>query len=505
MIEYKNIKTIGSYYHWIAKGGAQRVVVELIWLWKKMGYEVILFTDEEASSDDYNLPKGIKRVILQSKAVTNERNYSKRGEQLEKAICEYKIDLMVYHEWDSPLLSKDMSICKLNQTKFIIYCHSIFTCLLKGKQPVLMEKSKIFNGADGVITLNQMDTNYWNNYNHNVIQVLNPVYIKWENIKVSKVYNKKLLWMGRLVEDKNPIDALKIMEQLVTYDPEIILYMLVDSVRSEYTKKILNIRESLGLENNVIIEPFCKDITPYLEKCSIYLMTSKIESFSLTLQETQCYGMPCVMYELPYLTMTQNKEGIVDVSQGDIQQAAKKIIDIAENIDVYKTLNLGARNNIEKLYGNNNLEVCWQNIFQSLQEDVEINKKNNGMRYVLEEMQLSYKKLLEQESHSEYFSKRIYANLLTRDIVLFGTGRRSQAIKREYPDLRVNFYLDNNRERSGKSIDGCEIRHPDQIKDWKKLFIIIAIVDYEGVKRQLEEQGLKYGEDFVLQQDILEV
>lgn len=504
-IKEKKIKTIGTYYHWIAKGGAQRVVVQLIWLWKKMGYEVVLFTDEKPSVDDYELPNGVQRVVLQSWTVTNKFNYKTRGAQLEKVICDLKIDVMVYHEWSLPLLPWDMLVCKQNQVPFIIYCHSIFSNLLKDKN-VLYQTGKIFSKADTIITLNEMDTKYWEIYNTNVIQALNPTYLMWENINTQKFYNKKILWMGRLVDEKCPIDVLEIAKELTKYDSEIEIYMLGDSVRPEYTQKIYNRCKELQIENNIKIQPFCKDVVPYLEMCSVYLMTSQSESFSLTLQETQCYGMPCVMYELPYLALVQDKKGIIEVQQGAVLQAAREIIALASDAEKYKQMNEGARENFLQLYAENSMEKCWEKIFFGLVDDEKSTENHDAsMKIMLDELHDKYQTLIQKCEDKKDFSKKIYSNMLTKEIAIFGTGRRCQRILRGYPDICVKFYLDNNRQQIGEKIDGKEIKHPDEIANWDRLFIIISVIDYERIQKQLEEKGLKYREDFVLQQDILEI
>ena len=64
---------------------------QLIPLWCSMGYEVVLLTDEEPSAEDYELPAGVKRLVLPNCAGIRSGNYEARAEMLEKIIEEEQI------------------------------------------------------------------------------------------------------------------------------------------------------------------------------------------------------------------------------------------------------------------------------------------------------------------------------------------------------------------------------------------------------------------------------
>lgn len=501
-----DIKVVGTYYRRIKKGGAERVVVELISIWKKMGYQVVLFTEEPESEDDYEITYGVEKVFLQSNRQTNTTNYYFRGQQIEDALNKFHIDVMVYQEWMLAILELDMQICKRNDVKFLIYCHSIFSLLLKSGKPRLKECGEIFAHADGLITLNEMDTKYWSNFNNNVWQVLNPTFLKWKKIDFHKEFNNKILWVGRLTDVKAPMDVLNVAKKVSEYDKNIVIYMLGESERQEFTEKIYSECKKMGIEGNIKLELYHRDVIPFLEKCSMFMMTSQLESFSLALQETQCYGMPCIMYELPYLTLTQNKAGIIEVPQGDTNQMAQQIISLSKNKDLYESMNKGARENFVSLYDNLSIEKSWQQIFDKLNCEIDIEKKIEcNMKYIVNEMNTSYCDCMDILEKNRVFPQKMIVNMLTREIVLFGTGKRAQSVLREYPEIKVSFFIDNANDKQNERFHEYVIKHPKQITDWKKIFIIIAVVDYERIKMQLEGIGLVYREDFVLQKDILEI
>ena len=56
------VKKIGIYYHRMRNGGVEKVLSKLLYIWKEMGYEIILFTDEKPTEDDYQMPEMIERI-----------------------------------------------------------------------------------------------------------------------------------------------------------------------------------------------------------------------------------------------------------------------------------------------------------------------------------------------------------------------------------------------------------------------------------------------------------
>ena len=43
----KKAKNIGVYYHRMRNGGVEKVLSKLLFVWKELGYNIVLFTDED--------------------------------------------------------------------------------------------------------------------------------------------------------------------------------------------------------------------------------------------------------------------------------------------------------------------------------------------------------------------------------------------------------------------------------------------------------------------------
>lgn len=100
-------------------------------------------------------------------------------------------------------------------------------------------------------------------------------------------------------------------------------------------------------------------------------------------------------------------------------------------------------------------------------------------------------------------------NELKSEVAVFGCGRKASHIWKNVLDvqgenhLHVSFGIDNDRSKMGEEIMGLKIKHPSEIREWQKIYIIITTDLYgEEVSRQLEKEGLIYKQDYILYKDL---
>lgn len=86
------IKTIGMYYRRLYNGGTERVVSELCFLFRRHGYEVVLFTDIADAEREYPLPEGVVRVVLGA-----DTTCAGRCRKILSAIRDYHVDVYCSH------------------------------------------------------------------------------------------------------------------------------------------------------------------------------------------------------------------------------------------------------------------------------------------------------------------------------------------------------------------------------------------------------------------------
>lgn len=81
----------------------------------------------------------------------------------------------------------------------------------------------------------------------------------------------------------------------------------------------------------------------------------------MVLLESKAYGLPCVMYDLSYLSLIRDKKGVVTVPIGDIQSMSENIIELLNNQDYRKEMGREARESFEVLK-EYDLKNTWKNI-----------------------------------------------------------------------------------------------------------------------------------------------
>ena len=108
-------------------------------------------------------------------------------------------------------------------------------------------------------------------------------------------------------------------------EPEARLLMVGQAPDPEYMDDLNGLIAELGIRDSVEMCGFHRDVAPFYKRASVFLMTSEYEGFPQVLSECQASGVPCVMYELPYLTLTRSQRGVVAVDMGDVSAAADAV------------------------------------------------------------------------------------------------------------------------------------------------------------------------------------
>jgi len=361
----RDVHVVGTYYHRYANGGIQRVLSILIELWLSIGYEVVLFTDLPPSPDDCHLPDGVTRVVVPSYFDVDPVNYAERARVLEHALRQHHIDVMVYHAWVSPILLWDTLVCKTAGVGFVAHSHSVFSQPLRNARRYFADMPAIYRLSDAVVTLSEIDELYWSNFNDCVIRTVNPLPVSLDEVPVSELRGKNVLWLGRVSEEKRPHDALRIFKKVLESEPDAKLFMVGSSPRAAYMDSLYATVDDLGIRDSVVMCGFHKDVQQFYANASVFLLTSEFEGYSMTLAESQSAGLPCVMYELPYLTLTRPARGFVGVELGDIDAAADATVDLLRDQDYRRSLGREARTNIAEIAGFD-LAAVWRGVFQCL-------------------------------------------------------------------------------------------------------------------------------------------
>ncbi len=361
----KKKKTIGTFYYRLYNGGIEKVISKLTDIWINNGYDVVLFTNEPETKEDYCINPNVKRIVLPKYEENDLTSYEERSAFFSKKLKEHNVDIMVYHAWCCPHLLCDALIVKSLSIPLIVYTHGAFCFDLSSADIMCAYRNaefyKIYSLADTIIALNKSDKAFWDAMGLRCIYTLNPLSIPLET-DISPLDGKNILMTCRISPEKQVMDALKIVELVKKKIPDITLTVVGGGELTWYNKQLKEYVKQKKLDDTVHFTGFKTNVIPYYQTADLMLITSKFEGFCLSLIESKICGLPLVCYDMPNLDTIRNAEGIVVVPQNDIEDAAKNIIKILLDDSLKKNMGKQARKSAEKLY-DLNFSTHWDTIF----------------------------------------------------------------------------------------------------------------------------------------------
>lgn len=364
----KSIKTVGMLYHKMYDGGLERVMSLLTPILQNAGYKVVVITNDPIDERDYPLPEETIRVSLGHVEydLDIEAGYGLRYDALTNCIKEHNIDAVIYHGWLAEELFWDMCTIKSTGAACIIHSHNVFLIGLKDAWLNCIKSGSIFQHADAMAVLSDVDQYYWVGCNDNIHRVNNPLTFDTRKIPQSNQNNHNVIWTGRFdPTQKNPYDILYIFSEVLKSVPDATLYLL-GTGEPDVLKQMHQICSDLKLEEAVVFTGYTKNVGAYLQNAAVYLFTSDFEGYSMAFAEALSYGLPIVSYPLPYMTMAKNSKATIQVGWKDIHGAAEAVIDLLTNDNLRHEMSNFAR--AEALsYGEEDLSITWNRIFASLE------------------------------------------------------------------------------------------------------------------------------------------
>lgn len=345
----KPVHTIGTFYYRASNGGVERVMAQLIELWVRSGYEVVLFTDEAPDAEDYQLPRGVRRHVLPGTFSRKEEDRMIRYAAWRHLLKEECVDVVVHHAWLSPALLWDVLAVKTLGIPFIQYTHGVFSCMLPEGDADRMEDlhrlCHVNALVDSIIALSDVNAAFWRPFNLKTIVLANPCHLLPSEHAQAALDRQNVLWVGRISPEKQPLDAIAIFNQVHRAMPNARLRIVgkADEAHQYLHMEACSLVRRLGLEGHVSFEGHHNDMVPIYATSALMLSTSRYEGYPMAISESKVFGLPCVMYDLPYTQFARDNEGVVMVPQGDQTRAARAIIEILKDGQKRHALGAAAR------------------------------------------------------------------------------------------------------------------------------------------------------------------
>lgn len=361
------VKTVAIYYHRLFKGGAERVTQMLVPLWKSMGYEVVVIVDEGGLDGLSLMPEKDKVFSIPIIHDEDKLSCSPRAHALATILQRQNVDVLVYHAWNSGWLPWDLVTAKMCNCAFAILCNNVFSIREISADPYFALQPYTYAPAEAVACLSEADRAFWSNFNGNTHKIVNPLDPQLFAAHTTELAGNTLIWIGRFSEEKRPEDALFILRKVQERVPDARLMMLGSGEDEDHDLALKNLADNLGLSDSVDFCGFVENVSDYLERSDLLLVTSEYEGFHLGLFEALSHGVPAVMYQLPNLSWVEGTEGVTKVLHASIDEAAEAIVNLMNNRDLLARASNAARAHALS-FESINIGQQWSVLFNSLKQ-----------------------------------------------------------------------------------------------------------------------------------------
>lgn len=490
-------KKIGIYYPRMGKGGVERVISLLIPIYIKIGFDIVLITDEQPDKDDYLLPMEVKRYVIPgTKEVLSKKcRYFKRASILKEILNNQKIDTLCYHAASSPLLLFDLIVVHSVRVELVLTKHEMFSQQMCLHKDVLSSMKEIYKLVDKLVVLSETEKAFWKVFGISSFYIPNPCHnINMDLLKSDK---KLIVWVGRLEKiQKRYQDIIPIMKIVTKTVPNCMLHVYGNAETYRDIQLLQNQIKNNHLENNIIYCGYVKDVNMIYKEAGIHLVTSTFESFPMNIMESKQFGIPLVSYKMPYLEFMRETQGAFLVEQGDVEAAGKAVVELLTNDNLRKKMGEKAKISAEQFL-KNDIKKCWDDLLNSknLKEDDAADREEElqiiietmvyhygiGSRK-LKKMQFELKDLRIEKGVNDVWRKSLETNL---KIAIYPYGDIGKQFKSKLEDngIEVSLIVDNKLAEPNKNIFSLSELQSSMIDE--HLFVICS--DKMGIYYEIRE------------------
>lgn len=388
-------------------GGIERVVQELFRIFQAHNIGCCAVCE-------YGLPSWGDRSAF----ACLPHNREERRTFLKEWLLYHRPDIFLFHYVkDERYIYDDVQVLKELGIRSLAVAHSSFP------SPILLDGDermwKIFcNWArlcDGVVAVSKVDMVWWQALGFKAWHVQNPfVHPKMNALHLSRgseTAPRKVLWVGRQAQPKQPSAALAAFAAVTRAIPEAHLTMIGGS--NAGWKGFRRQAKKLGLtEEQVTFLPEREDISNLWAEADIHLLSSVTESFCLVLAEAKAWGKPTVMFEIPFLDLVDTGKGLISVQQGDVQALANGMIHLMQHPQVCKDLGVAARESLNK-FNDDAVWKSWQKVFAWVDSEVDDKELSHETRLIIAQLSFAWE---------NFCNRNLWSLTLTRNWQLLCRG-----------------------------------------------------------------------------------
>ncbi len=189
-------------------------------------------------------------------------------------------------------------------------------------------------------------------------------FINIPNDEVVSLDSKNVVFLGRLSEEKNISDLLRIWKVVVEKDSEWTLKIVGDGPMLMSLRELCN---ELDLCSRVQFIPASQNVREIYLDSSIVVLTSLQEGFPMTLIEAQYFGIPIISYSCssgPRSIISDSKNGFL-VPMLNKEVFADRLLFLIKNPDQLKEMGRNAKE-VSKSFEVDSVIPQWEYLFNEL-------------------------------------------------------------------------------------------------------------------------------------------
>jgi len=289
-------------------GGIERILVDKMnYLVNNYGYEVFLLT---ANQGNHPVPYRLSdKVITEDLNIRFHDQYKYKG--ISRLIDSFKRIRLFRKKlkYKIGVISPDIIVCVADgyqvsivkvkgKIPLLVEAHNNYSYLSQGRglfqRLSFRQQRRYLLKVQAIVTLTQADANEWKRKYKGVKVIPNFVQLNKTGL-YSTNDNKRVIFVGRLEEQKRIFDVLYIWQKVYQKYSDWQLDIYGDG---DYRKQVECV--SAKLNANIIIHPPTNRIFDCYRESDLLILTSEYEPFGLVIPEAMSCGLPVVSYRSPY-------------------------------------------------------------------------------------------------------------------------------------------------------------------------------------------------------------
>lgn len=329
------MKKILCHINSMGKGGAERVMSNLINMFVEDDIEIVLATEWQAD-DEYYISEKVRRIHV---GLTEEEENVSR---ISKLLLRYK---------------RLRACIKKEQPEIIVAFsknanyRAILAALGTGVPVVVSERSNPSFQYKGIIARtkgefiyrfasgNVFQTEYARDFFSKAIQrksmvIMNPINSKFLHCEQAQERSKDIVTVGRLAQFKNQKMMVEAMNLIHSEYPDYILKIYGADYNEGVEEELQGLIEKYSLHENVKLMGNSDTLEKDIIDAALFLLTSNYEGMPNALLEAMAMGLPCIATDCPCggskHLISKNESGIL-IPMGDSVTLAGKIKYAIEN------------------------------------------------------------------------------------------------------------------------------------------------------------------------------